>query len=298
MKKIIIGTWPLSGDYGYVPLSQIHKTLSYSFENKFYEYDTAPSYGNGFIEFILGNFFNGEKKIKFNTKVGNHPFFGKSFSLSDIEKSIEQSLKRLKTLKINVLFLHNPRLQEKELEKIIIFLNNLKKNRVINYTGISLPKNFELDNKILEHFDVIQDDASLLSTNFTNYNLKKKQKFHGRSPFANGILTGSINKKFKKDDHRNDWLSSTKRKKIINHSIKKIEELSNYKLIELAYKFVNFQSNIDKNIFGVKNVNHIKNLVKFKKLKIKQKDKLIFDQVIKLNASCFNIEKKYQKYLY
>ena len=69
-------------------------------------------------------------------------------------------------------------------------------------------------------------------------------------------------------------------------------------MIELAFKFVNFQSNIDKNIFGVKNVDHIKNLVKLTKLKIKQKDKLIFDQVIKLNASCFDIEKKYQKYLY
>ena len=298
MKKIIIGTWPLSGDYGYIPLSQIYKTLSYSFENKFYEYDTAPSYGNGFIEFILGNFFNGEKKVKFNTKVGNHPFFGKSFTLSDIEKSIEQSLKRLKTSKINVLFLHNPRIQEKQLEKIIIFLKNLKKDKIIKYTGISLPKNFELNNKILNHFDVIQDDASLLATNFTNYSLKKKQKFHGRSPFANGILTGSINKKFKKDDHRNEWLSSIIRKKIINLSIKRIKELSDYSLMDLAFKFVNFQSNINKNIFGVKNINHIKNLVRLTKLKRKKEDKFIFEQVIKLNSSCFYIEKKFQKYLY
>ena len=39
------------------------------------------------------------KKIKFNTKVGNHPFFGKSFTLSDIEKSIEQKLQKIKNLK-------------------------------------------------------------------------------------------------------------------------------------------------------------------------------------------------------
>ena len=123
-----------------------------------------------------------------------------------------------------------------------------------------MPKNFELNNKILNHFDVIQDDASLLATNFTNYSLKKKQKFHGRSPFANGILTGSINKKFRKDDHRNDWLSSIMRRKIINLSIKRIKELSDYSLMDLAFKFVNFQSNINKNIFGVKNINHIKNL--------------------------------------
>ena len=57
MKKIIIGTWPLSGDYGYIPLSQIYKTLSYSFENKFYEYDTAPSYGRWFYRIYFRKIF-------------------------------------------------------------------------------------------------------------------------------------------------------------------------------------------------------------------------------------------------
>ena len=68
--------------------------------------------------------------------------------------------------------------------------------------------------------------------------------------------------------------------------------------MDLAFKFVNFQSNINKNIFGVKNINHIKNLVRLTKLKRKKKDKFIFEQVIKLNSSCFYIEKKFQKYLY
>ena len=44
-----------------------------------------------------------------NTKMGNSPFFGKSFSISNLKKSVENSLSRLKCDNINVLFLHNPR---------------------------------------------------------------------------------------------------------------------------------------------------------------------------------------------
>ena len=41
--KIVIGTWPLSGDYGIIKPSDVEKVLIKSFENGFKEFDTAPS---------------------------------------------------------------------------------------------------------------------------------------------------------------------------------------------------------------------------------------------------------------
>ena len=39
-KKIVIGTWPLSGDYGHLPAQQVSSILEYAFLKKFNEFDT------------------------------------------------------------------------------------------------------------------------------------------------------------------------------------------------------------------------------------------------------------------
>ena len=67
MNKIVIGTWGLSGDYGNVSLRTIQEVLEYCYAAGIKEYDTAPSYGNGFAEFCLGNIFK-DKDILINTK--------------------------------------------------------------------------------------------------------------------------------------------------------------------------------------------------------------------------------------
>ena len=40
----MIGTWPLSGDYGYVNMHQIIEALDCAYESGFREYDTAPAF--------------------------------------------------------------------------------------------------------------------------------------------------------------------------------------------------------------------------------------------------------------
>jgi len=231
-KKIVIGTWPLSGDYGYFPAQRVSSILEYAFLKKFNEFDTAPSYGNGFMEFMIGNIFNGEKKILVNTKFGNLPFEGKSFKIDDLKKSLDQSLKRLRLEKINILFLHNPRIGIDNYKEIIKLMNSLKKNKIIRFSGISLAKNSIYEEKILKQFDIVQDDANLLSVTFRKY---KNFKIYGRSPYANGILTGSLMRKFSHDDHRSEWLNDRGRKKIINKSLIKLKNLSDINLKELAF---------------------------------------------------------------
>lgn len=294
-KKIIIGTWPLSGDYGHISASEVEKILNFSLLKNFIEFDTAPSYGNGFIEHMIGNVFSGEKKILLNTKFGNFPFEGKNFNLGSLKKSVDQSLKRLKVDSINILFLHNPRLKKNEYKQICNFMDNLKKNKVIKYKGISLAKNHQYDENILKRFDVIQDDANLLSTNFKIY---KNHKLYGRSPFANGILAGSLMKKFALDDHRSQWLNKPERKKIIKESVNQLSKITNLSLKKLAFFFVYNNKFINKNIFGIKSVKHIQEILRFLSISPPKNINLLRSKIYELNNNNFGVKKDKIKNLF
>ena len=47
--KIIIGLWPLSGDFGKIDIYDFEKTLDFCLASGLNVFDLAPNYGNGFI---------------------------------------------------------------------------------------------------------------------------------------------------------------------------------------------------------------------------------------------------------
>ena len=106
--KIVLGTWPMSGDYGKYDISESKKLIKYFLKKGYREFDTAPNYGFGKSELILGQISN-QKKIIVNTKIGNNSKKQKSFDYNILKKSFYESLKRLNRKSINILFLHNPR---------------------------------------------------------------------------------------------------------------------------------------------------------------------------------------------
>ena len=52
-KKIVLGTWSLSGDLGEVKMSQIYSLINYCIKKNYIEFDIAPTYGFGKIDKIL-----------------------------------------------------------------------------------------------------------------------------------------------------------------------------------------------------------------------------------------------------
>jgi len=257
--KIIIGTWALSGDYGYVDLYDINEVLGYSYRVGFKEYDTAPSYGNGFAEFCLGNFFYGTKDVLINTKIGNVPFKGKNFNIPSLKESFKQSLFRLKRDNINILYLHNPR--DINYGLVLDFMKTLRDEGKIKYIGLSRAKGINYSMWENE-FDVIQDDYNLLKIPcFDIYSYK----FVARSILANGLLSGNIknNTIFEKGDLRNEWLKGER----LEYLLKQIEGIRDIiapyglSLSTVAKRYIIHQECIDGTIFGVKNKNHIRELL-------------------------------------
>ena len=260
--KIVIGTWPLSGDYGNVTLENVQKSLEFCHHNGFNEYDTAPNYGNGFMEFCLGNIFQNNSNIKINTKIGNFPFGEKSFELEKLKKSFNESLKRLKRKSIATLFLHNPRNEISDYDKIIDYMESLKKENIIEFVGLSKAKGFNYSDVNLDRFDVIQDDVNLLYLDAIEKEESKKSIFMARSPLASGLLSGNMTKntKFSNNDQRHSWLKEERLESLLRR-VEVIKKKSDIDTLTLAMKFVLNHEKIDKVIFGIKKIEHIKKIL-------------------------------------
>lgn len=261
-KKIIIGTWSLSGDLGKVDYKEVYRIINYCLDNNFNEFDIAPTYGYGVIDEIFSKYKN--HKLKINTKFGYDPKRKKNFSIPILTKSINHSYNLHG--KLNTVFLHNPRLEIKDWRKTIIFMQNLKSKKIVNNIGISLARDYYFDQSILNEFDIVQDEINILRLGSLIF---KKNKFQlmARSPLATGILANNFNKFTKYDikDYRNDWLKGQRKKNILIQK-KKLTTIFGKNLMKTSYSFLLKSKSIDKIIFGVKNLKHIKFLKKLDKL--------------------------------
>ncbi len=260
--KIVIGTWPLSGDYGKVDSKSVQDILRYCQELGINEFDTAPNYGNGEIEIQLGKVFGNDKSVMINTKIGNLPFGKKSYDIKDFKKSLQNSLDRLDRDSVNTLFLHNPRDEIKDYRIVLDFLQDLKNDGIINNIGLSKAKNFDYEKIVdLDEFDVIQEDINILALDALKRS-KPKGVLMARSPLASGLLSGRITNEtiFPQDDHRSGWLTGKRLESLILR-IKEIKKISELDLSDMAIRFLYSQNSIDKIIFGIKNKDHIKNIM-------------------------------------
>jgi aryl-alcohol dehydrogenase-like predicted oxidoreductase len=257
--KIVLGTWPISGDYGKYNVSQAKKLINYFLSKGNNEFDTAPNYGFGKSELILGQvLFN--KKVLINTKIGNNEKKQKSFNLNFLKNSFENSLKRLKRKSINVLFLHNPR-NIKNSNKVFEFLKDLKKKNKIKNYGISISKDFKYSKKFLNKFKIFQLDYNLIYQKlYFDEFYRSKSNIYIRSPLASGLLVGK-KKIFSKNDHRSEWLTK-KRVKNIYNSIDEIKKSKKYNIKKFSILFLKKSEFSKKVIFGCRTISQFKNIEK------------------------------------
>ena len=292
--KIIIGTWPLSGDYGKIESNQVTNVLEYCYQLGIREFDTAPNYGNGLMENYLGEIFGGKNDVLINTKVGNTSSKEKNYEISSLKHSFTESLKRLKRNSINILFLHNPRNEITDYAPVLEFLRDLKDKKIINQFGLSKAKNFDYEKYVnLNEFDVIQEDVNLLCLDAISSTKKIKNTLMARSPLASGLLSGNISKKtiFPNNDHRSDWLHGKRLESLLKR-INKIQDCSDIELSELAIRFLIHHDSINKVIFGIKTKEHIDNIVKnSKKIEL---DTQLKDKIFELFENDFGLDNESQ----
>ncbi|MDX8367279.1 aldo/keto reductase [Cytobacillus sp. IB215665] len=111
VSEIGFGAWQLGNKQDWGEMSEeyaiqlIHEAISQGCNF----FDTAPNYGLGKSEELLGKALEGKRdQVIINTKFGHHPNNVQDFDVSLLRQSLEASLKRLNTDYVDSILLHNP----------------------------------------------------------------------------------------------------------------------------------------------------------------------------------------------
>jgi aryl-alcohol dehydrogenase-like predicted oxidoreductase len=194
-----LGTWAYGNDtFGAVEDQQAVNALRAAVDFGINLIDTAPAYGDGRSEIVVGKAIEGIRdKIIIVTKCGVYrdgEDYVKDLSPSRIRKDIELSLSRLNIEQIDLYQIHWPD-PETPLEKTVEELLKLKKEGKFKYLGVS---NFDRDllAQITNMTDIIslQPQYSLLERKLENeilsFIIEKGMGILSYGTLGGGILSG------------------------------------------------------------------------------------------------------------
>lgn len=253
-------------------------------------YDTAPGYGNGSSEKILGEALKDcRENVFINTKFGHNHLNETNFHEDFIEKSINESLERLQTTYVDSVILHNPPieiLQGKTNHKKEF--NRLKEAGKIRGFGVSIDTYEELE-LVLNNLDVdVIEILFNINSQAPKYLFEKiKEKgilLIAKIPLDSGWLSGKYNANSSFTGVRSRWNKEEiiTRAKIID-KIKTIvndEELAKY-----ALSFILSFDAVTTIIPGTRNINQLSSNLEAAAFKlsndIKQKLEKLYEEEIK-----------------
>ena len=130
---ISLGCWPMGGDYwGATDDDESLRTIDKAMELGINLFDTAPSYGRGHSEEVVGRGLVGRREQAIiSTKAS-----GSGHSAEDLRRKLDASLKRLQTDYVDIYFIHWPS-REEPLGPTIEALEAMRAEGLIRAIGVS-----------------------------------------------------------------------------------------------------------------------------------------------------------------
>ena len=289
VSTVIFGAWTIGGWYwggadDNESIGAIHKALDVGINC----FDTAPAYGFGHSERILGATLKENRKkviiatkcgLRWDERVGQllfetkdatgtvHMIF-KNLSKESIMHECEESLRRLGTDYIDLYQCHWPD-EETPLEETMEALLRLKEQGKIRAIGVSnFPKG--LIKKCLMIGDVASDQPkySLLSREIEQdilpYCLENDVGIISYGPLGQGLLTGKVtmDRKFAEDDLRERfqvWFKPANRRRVLSalEEIKPFADKYEATLGQIAINWVIGQPGVTSAIVGARNAEQV-----------------------------------------
>ncbi|MCI8711668.1 MAG: aldo/keto reductase [Ruminococcus sp.] len=214
ISELTVGTWGIAGansagvTWGDVDLDESIAAIRRMVENGVNMLDTAPIYGDGRSEEIVGQALKGIRdKVFLTTKFGSYisHFTGKSVrdnKYNSVEREIDESLKRLQTDYIDFYVMHWPDVNT-PIEETMAVCNMLKEKGKIRFIGMSnSPQELVEEAMKYAKIDVIQPPFSMVNQSATELMKWATSKGIGTMTYGSlgaGILTGAIRKLPKPD---------------------------------------------------------------------------------------------------
>ncbi len=216
------GSWGIGGrtpgetSYGATDDAVSRRALEAASERGITLFDTANVYGNGHSETLIGDVFHARRSdVVIATKAGMLPSFsGLDFSAAALRRSLEGSLRRLKTDYVDVLQLHNPPPDDiRKRAEILETLETFRREGKIRAFGLSTKTPDEAKSLIATpNLACVQVNLNLLDWRALDNGLLAESESLGvgviaRTPLAFGFLSGAItaDATFPPGDHRSRW---------------------------------------------------------------------------------------------
>ena len=213
ISEVGLGTWGMGGDrYGRADDAESRGAILRALELGINHIDTAPIYGNGRSEEVIGDAIAGRRhEVVLATKVGMFPGGRQNFDYSGptVMREVEQSLRRLRTDYLDIYFLHSPDedlFRDDGLEALVR-LKEQGKIRAAGFSVMSVDEGIPLAIRLIEQgdVDIIQQAYRLLytlpSTELFPLAEARSVGVIARENFYFGFLTGAITRETVFDDH-------------------------------------------------------------------------------------------------
>lgn len=209
VSEVGFGTWALGSPvYGDVASRDAHDAVRGALDAGITFFDTAPLYGtkeaDGIAEEVLGKGLGPDRdKVTIATKFGRYPTRGHLntyFNAEGVTTSVEDSLRRLGTDRLDVLFFHSPFGPEQIEDSVWQALEDLKTSGKVRFVGHSISlfdqtqamaREWAAEGKI----DVIQVVYSLMNREAESLISDLSATGVGivaRESLANGFLSGAF----------------------------------------------------------------------------------------------------------
>jgi aryl-alcohol dehydrogenase-like predicted oxidoreductase len=222
-------------------------------------FDTAPTYGQGKSEDLLGNALKGKREdVIINTKFGHNHDGKTDYSADLIRTSVEESLKRLQTDYLDSILLHNPPFEYLNgSSRQYDALEGLKKEGKIGAYGVSVDSSREM-------FEVLNTtNSQVMEVLFNIFHQETAKAFQMaqekkvgliiKVPLDSGWLSGKYNAQSTFDDVRSRWTPE-----VVHRRAQLLEKISTIaddetSLTQAALQFVLAHPEVSTVIPGIKN---------------------------------------------
>lgn len=263
-KDLVIGTWALGGDYwGEQKHSDSIKMLHSAIREGFKSFDTAPVYGNGKSEQLLGQQF---KNIRNSITISTKCFLK---TRNQFTKSIEHSLKRLNTDYIDNFFIHWPS-TKLDCRPTIEYLEECRDRGIIKKIGLSNFKKTDLLKAMdAGSIDIIQNAYNFFwskDREYFQFCSDKGIETQAYSVLAQGLLTGKFSEKtpYKESDLRHKMILFDKCNIDVVYKyleeLNKLSEIEKCSLYQLILIWTLSKPYINKAVIGCRNRKQIEDL--------------------------------------
>ena len=143
LSVLSFGAGPLGEDYGPFDPAEGERAVHRAVDEGINLFDTAPYYGRGVSESRLGDALRGRRdRVLISTKVGRYDRdlpHGFDFSAERVARSIEESLRRLRTDVIDIYIAHDIEFGDREvvLGETLPAMRRLQEEGKVRFVGIS-----------------------------------------------------------------------------------------------------------------------------------------------------------------